>query len=117
MMTHGTNTDCPTRGEAAINRIGDASMKLPDSVRASIPEVPCEDIRANRVLVTHVHHRIDPEVLPESTVAKTLLALATPRSIQPQTRIGRSVPTGRAASQLACWGRPGCDAPEAALPR
>ena len=50
-------------GEAVINRIGDASMKLPDSVRASIPEIPWEDIRANRVLVAHVYHRIDPEIL------------------------------------------------------
>jgi uncharacterized protein with HEPN domain len=50
-------------GEAVINRIGDASVKLPESVRSSMSGVPWEDIRANRVLVAHVYHRIDPDVL------------------------------------------------------
>lgn len=49
--------------EAVINRIGDAAGKLPEEVRAAMPTVPWDDIRANRVLVAHVYHRIDPEVL------------------------------------------------------
>jgi uncharacterized protein with HEPN domain len=43
-------------GEAVISRIGDAAAKLPDDVRAAIPSVPWEDIRANRVLVAHIYH-------------------------------------------------------------
>ena len=50
-------------GEAVINRIGDAANKLPDDVRASIPGVPWDDIRANRILVAHIYHRIDYEIL------------------------------------------------------
>lgn len=50
-------------GEAVISRIGDASSKLPENVRAAIPSVPWDEIRANRVLVAHVYHRIDAEIL------------------------------------------------------
>ena len=49
--------------EAVINRIGDAAGKLPDEVRAAMPGVPWDDIRANRVLVAHIYHRIDPTIL------------------------------------------------------
>ena len=49
--------------EAVINRIGGAAAKLPDDVRAAMPEVPWDDIRANRVLVAHIYHRIDPRLL------------------------------------------------------
>lgn len=28
-----------------------------------MPEVPCDDIHANRILVAHIYHRIDPEIL------------------------------------------------------
>lgn len=49
--------------EAVINRIGDAAGKLPDEVRSAMPEVPWDDIHANRVLVAHIYHRIDPEIL------------------------------------------------------
>jgi uncharacterized protein with HEPN domain len=50
-------------GEAVISRIGDASSKLPDEARHAMPLVPWDDIRANRILVAHVYHRIDTEVL------------------------------------------------------
>jgi uncharacterized protein with HEPN domain len=49
--------------EAIINRIGDAAGKLPDEVRAAMPDVPWDDIRANRILVAHIYHRIDPQIL------------------------------------------------------
>lgn len=50
-------------GEAVINRIGDAAGKLPEDARSAMPEVPWGDIRANRILVAHIYHRIDPETL------------------------------------------------------
>jgi uncharacterized protein with HEPN domain len=69
----------PTRrrptGEAVISRIGDAAVKLPDQVRAAMPSVPWEDIRANRVLIEHIYHRIDYEILWE-TLARDVPHLA-----------------------------------------
>jgi uncharacterized protein with HEPN domain len=62
-------------GEAVISRIGDASSKLSESVRAAIPSVPWDEIRANRVLVAHVYHRIDVEIL-WSTLARDVPHLA-----------------------------------------
>lgn len=50
-------------GEAVIGRIGDAASKLPDDVQAAMPTVPWSSIRANRVLVAHIYHRIDYGVL------------------------------------------------------
>jgi uncharacterized protein with HEPN domain len=50
-------------GEAVINSIGDAAGKLPDEVRWAMPTVPWDEIRANRVLVAHIYHRIDPDIL------------------------------------------------------
>lgn len=49
--------------EAVVNRIGDAAGKLPDEVRSTMSAVPWDEIRANRVLVAHIYHRIDPEIL------------------------------------------------------
>lgn len=49
--------------EAVIDRIGDAAGKLPAEVRAAMPGVPWDDVRANRVLVAHIYHRIDPKIL------------------------------------------------------
>lgn len=62
--------------EAVISRIGDASTKLPDEVRSAMPLVPWDDIRANRILVAHVYHRIDKDVL------WTTLAVDVPRLAQ-----------------------------------
>lgn len=53
-------------GEAIISRIGDAANKLPDDIRAAMPAVPWGDIRANRVLVAHIYHRIDYGILWET---------------------------------------------------
>jgi uncharacterized protein with HEPN domain len=58
-----------------INRIGDAANKLPNEVREAIPGVPWDDIRANRVLVAHIYHRIDYDVL-RATLAQDVPALA-----------------------------------------
>ena len=63
-------------GEAVISRIGDAASKLPDNVRASMPSVPWEEIRANRVLVAHIYHRIDYGILWE-TLRRDVPRLAT----------------------------------------
>ncbi|HVN10738.1 MAG TPA: HepT-like ribonuclease domain-containing protein [Kineosporiaceae bacterium] len=62
-------------GEAVINRIGDAANKLPEDVRAAIPGVPWDDIRANRVLVAHIYHRIDYDIL-RATLAHDVPRLA-----------------------------------------
>ena len=53
-------------GEAIISRIGDAANKLSDNIRAAMPAVPWDDIRANRVLVAHIYHRIDYGILWET---------------------------------------------------
>jgi uncharacterized protein with HEPN domain len=63
-------------GEAVINRIGDAASRLPDEVRAAMTEVPWDDIRANRVLVAHIYHRIDYTILWE-TLARDVPRLPT----------------------------------------
>ncbi len=62
-------------GEAVINRIGDAASKLPADVRAEMPQVAWEEIRANRVLVAHVYHRIDYAIVWE-TLARDVPRLA-----------------------------------------
>ena len=62
-------------GEAVISRIGDAAAKLPEQVQAAMPAVPWDDIRANRVLVAHIYHRIDYEILWE-TLARDVPSLA-----------------------------------------
>lgn len=63
-------------GEAVISRIGDAAAKLPEQVQAAMPTVPWDDIRANRVLVAHIYHRIDYEILWE-TLARDVPGLAS----------------------------------------
>jgi uncharacterized protein with HEPN domain len=61
--------------EAVINRIGDAAGKLPEEVRSAMPSIPWEDIRANRILVAHIYHRIDPAIL-WATISTDVPALA-----------------------------------------
>ena len=63
-------------GEAVISRIGDAASKLPENIQASMPSVPWEEIRANRVLVAHIYHRIDYGILWE-TLSRDVPRLAT----------------------------------------
>ena len=55
-------------GEAVIGRIGDAASKLPAEVRADMPGIPWDAIRANRILVTHIYHRIDYAIVWETLV-------------------------------------------------
>lgn len=50
-------------GEAVLSRIGDAANKLPEAVKADLPAIPWDEIRANRILVVHIYHRIDYEVV------------------------------------------------------
>lgn len=53
-------------GEALIGRVADAAGRLPDEIRASITEVPWDDLRDIRILVDHIYHRVDYEVLWET---------------------------------------------------
>src|SRR5262249_12499362 len=62
-------------GEAVISRIGDAAAKLPEQVQATMPAGPWGDIRANPVLLAHIHHRIDYEILG-GTLARDVPSLA-----------------------------------------
>lgn len=50
-------------GEAIISRVGEAVVQLPEEVRAAMPAVPWREWRAQRNLVAHVQHRIDPQLL------------------------------------------------------
>lgn len=51
-------------GEALIGRIGDSASKLRDQLGDEIPEgVPWDDVIANRIIVDHVYHRIDYDLL------------------------------------------------------
>lgn len=53
-------------GEAVIGRIADATNRLPEEVKLSIPDVPWDDIRDIRILVDHIYHRIDYDALWET---------------------------------------------------
>jgi uncharacterized protein with HEPN domain len=50
-------------GEAVIGRIADAAGRLPEQVKAAMPDVPWDDIHDIRILVDHVYHRIDYDAL------------------------------------------------------
>jgi uncharacterized protein with HEPN domain len=50
-------------GEAVIGRIADAAGRVPDEIRTEVPDVPWDDIRDIRILVDHIYHRIDYELL------------------------------------------------------
>ncbi len=51
-------------GEAVVGRIGDAAAKLRDVVGEDLPEeVPWDDVIANRIIVDHVYHRVDYQLL------------------------------------------------------
>lgn len=53
-------------GEAVVGRIADAANRLPDEFKEAMAEVPWDDIRDMRIVVDHVYHRIDYEVLWET---------------------------------------------------
>lgn len=50
-------------GEAVIGRISDATNRLPEETKESLPDVPWDDIRDIRILVNHIYHRIDYDAL------------------------------------------------------
>lgn len=51
-------------GEALIGRIGDSASRLCDQLGEEIPEgVPWDDVIANRIIVDHVYHRVDYDLL------------------------------------------------------
>jgi len=51
-------------GEALIGRIGDSASKLQDQIGDQLPsEVPWDDVIANRIIVDHVYHRVDYDLL------------------------------------------------------
>jgi uncharacterized protein with HEPN domain len=45
--------------EAVVGRIGDAASKLPEDVRASMPDLPWKEIIGFRIVVDHAYHRLD----------------------------------------------------------
>ena len=53
-------------GEAVIGRITEAAHRLPDEVKSSLADVPWDDLRDLRILVDHIYHRIDYEILWET---------------------------------------------------
>ena len=42
-----------------IGRIGDAASKLPEEIRAAMPELPWKEIIGFRIVVHHAYHRLD----------------------------------------------------------
>lgn len=50
-------------GEAIVGRIGDIAAKLPDDFTNAVPGVPWRQIKAMRIVVDHVYHRIDYDVV------------------------------------------------------
>jgi uncharacterized protein with HEPN domain len=53
-------------GEAVIGRIGDVASKLPDQLLAETSEVPWDDIRGMRIVVDHVYHAVDYNIVWET---------------------------------------------------
>jgi uncharacterized protein with HEPN domain len=45
--------------EAVVGRTGDAASKLPEEVRAAMPEIPWKEIIGFRIVVDHAYHRLD----------------------------------------------------------
>jgi uncharacterized protein with HEPN domain len=93
-------TERPLRlaGEAVIGRIGDVASKLPDEVIEETSEVPWSDVKGMRIVVDHVYHAVDYNIVWE-TLRDDMPKLAPEgrRSSKPRPA-GRS---GRAAN--LCW--------------
>lgn len=49
--------------EAIIGRVADAAGRLPEAVKSAANDVPWDDLRDIRILVDHIYHRIDYEIL------------------------------------------------------
>jgi uncharacterized protein with HEPN domain len=45
--------------ETVVGHIGDAASKLPDEVRAAMPDIPWKAIIGARIMVDHAYHRLD----------------------------------------------------------
>jgi uncharacterized protein with HEPN domain len=50
-------------GEAGIGRIGDVASKLPPQVLQETLEVPWDDVRGRRIVVDHVYHAVDYDIV------------------------------------------------------
>lgn len=61
-------TERPLRlaGEAVIGRIGDVASKLPDQVIEETSEVPWSDVKGMRIVVDHVYHAVDYNIVWET---------------------------------------------------
>lgn len=59
-----------------------------------MPKVPWDDIRANRVLVAHIYHRIDPAVL-WSTLSQDVPQLAAELETWRALDLAREAERGR----------------------
>jgi uncharacterized protein with HEPN domain len=53
-------------GEAVIGRIGDVASKLPRELIEETPEVPWDDVRGMRIVVDHVYHAVDYNLVWET---------------------------------------------------
>jgi len=53
-------------GEAVIGRIGDVASKLPDELLSETPEVPWDDVCGMRIVVDHVYHAVDYNIVWET---------------------------------------------------
>jgi len=74
-------------GEAVIGRIGDVASKLPDQLLAETREVPWDDIRGMRIVVDHVYHAVDYNIVWETLrddVPKLGLAIERWLSLHPE---------------------------------
>lgn len=74
-------------GEAVIGRIGDVASKLPDSVIEGTREVPWDDVKGMRIVVDHVYHAVDYNIVWETLrddVPRLGLAIMRWRELNPE---------------------------------
>jgi uncharacterized protein with HEPN domain len=84
-------------GEAVIGRIGDVASKLPGELIQETPEVPWDDVRGMRIVVDHVYHAVDYNIVWETLrddVPKLGSAIERWRSMHPEVARGPSRDTG-----------------------
>jgi len=53
-------------GEAVVGRIGDVATKLPTQLIQETPQVPWDEVRGMRIIVDHLYHAVDYEILWET---------------------------------------------------
>ncbi len=74
-------------GEAVIGRIGDVASKLPDQVILETSEVPWAKERGMRIIVDHVYHAVDYNIVWETLrndVPELGTAIERWRSLHPE---------------------------------